>query len=86
MKKMITLSKKQKKFLFDKEYVTDKILEAASEPGWENYFINNYIWKLSNTGSIIKDLILIDKNTKTEDYSVSLILSLAQFNELLEVA
>jgi hypothetical protein len=82
---MIILTEKQKKFLFDKEYVTYKTLDAVIEPGWEKYFINNYIWKLANTGSIIKDLILIDKNTKTEDYSLGLILPLAQFNELLEV-
>ena len=44
---MKKLNKKQKQWLFDNHYVTAKVLDAAIEPGWQNYFIKCFNWELN---------------------------------------
>ena len=56
------LTNKQKQFLFDNGYVTAKVLDAAVEPGWKDYFIKSFDWELAGKDwSGIEKLYLIDK-------------------------
>lgn len=50
---MLQLNNIQKQWLFDKHYLTAKVLDAAIEPGWQDYFINHFNWNIfdeSNNG------------------------------------
>ena len=43
---MLQLNNIQKQWLFDKHYLTAKVLDAAIEPGWQDYFINYFNWNI----------------------------------------
>ena len=44
------LNKSQKQFLFENCYVDAQVLDAAVEPGWQDYFIKCFDWKLVDVG------------------------------------
>lgn len=95
------LNKKQKQFLFDNYYVDSRVLDAALEPGWQDYFIRCFDWKLEDinrreVGSrqYYGTLKLIDngksimgKATKGEvDYTIDLIFQGNDYETLRKVA
>ena len=43
---MLQLNNLQKQWLFDRHYVTAKVLDACVEPGWQDYFINYFNWNI----------------------------------------
>lgn len=45
-REMLTLNEKQKRWLFENDYVTAKVLDACIEQGWREYYINYFDWKL----------------------------------------
>lgn len=45
------LNNEQKRFLFEKGYVTSKVLDACVEPGWQEYFIKNFNWLIDDTNN-----------------------------------
>lgn len=75
------LKKAQKKFLFEKGYVSAKVLDADTEPGWQDYFIKFFDWKLEeqknsygfNTLHLVADdgdyWYNIDLNFRNNDYN-----------------
>lgn len=44
----MNLNDKQKQFLFNKYYVTAKVLDACEEEGWKDFYIKCYTWKLED--------------------------------------
>ena len=55
------LNKKQKQFLFDNYYITAKVLDAAVEEGWKDFFIKCYDWSLEGKDQYgFEKLYLID--------------------------
>ena len=68
----MTLNNKQKQFLFDKGYVNSKCLDALTYKGWQNYFIDNFIWKLELNYNAFgfNELHLIDKDMKCISYEI----------------
>ena len=42
------LNKTQKQFMFEHGYADAKVLDACVEPGWMNYFISKFDWKLED--------------------------------------
>lgn len=62
--KKITLNATQKRFLFKQHYVTAKVLDAAVEEGWQDFYINCFDWELdleyNNYG--FRDLKLVEKD------------------------
>lgn len=70
---MMILNKNQKQFLFDAKYVDSKVLDAAIYPGWEQYFINNFTWKVAtNPGNRFKTLIIADKQNPEVYYETAI--------------
>jgi len=93
------LNKKQKQFLFENYYVDSRVLDAALEPGWQNYFIRCFDWKLEDvqerwSGQKYGTLKLIDNGksimgaaTKGEvDYTIDLIFQGNDYETLRKVA
>ena len=80
------LNKKQKRFLFDNYYVTAKVLDAATTPGWQDYFINNFDWTLEGKDQYgFEKLYLKDKDTKDIDYRIGLIFQDDDYNKLMNI-
>lgn len=71
---MLNLTKKQKEFLFEKEYVTAKTLDALTTKGWQQYFINNFDWKLETQKNNYRmnDLYLFSRKS---DFSYHILLN-----------
>ena len=70
---MLILNKNQKQFLFDAKYVNSKVLDAAVEPGWEQYFINNFTWKVATSPENgFKTLIIADKRNPEVYYETAI--------------
>ena len=72
---LITLNDKQKQFLFDKRiYVDREVLDSLNYKGWENYFIENFHWKLETDLNCwrMRELVLISKRTSEIDYKIEL--------------
>ena len=72
------LNKSQKEFLFKNCYVDAKVLDAAVEPGWQNYFIRCFNWNLVDvkerwSGQKYGTLRLVDKDDKDFVYEFTLI-------------
>ena len=72
------LNNQQKQFLFNNCYLTAKTLDAAVEPGWQNYFIKCFDWNLvdireSYSGQKYGTLRLVDKDDKDFTYEFKLI-------------
>lgn len=69
-----TLNNKQKHFLVDNEYVTRKSVDSLNTINWEDYYIDNFEWKLdlSYNRYYMNDLILINKDTNEEDFRIML--------------
>ena len=88
---MKKLNKAQKQFLFENRYVDAKVLDACGEPGWQNYFIDWFDWKLENVsesslGQKFGTLKLIDKSDKSIAYEIDLIFQDDDYAKLLELA
>jgi len=68
------LNKKQKEFLFEKYYVTAKVLDACVEDGWQNYFIKWFNWELKTELDQygFHRLYLKDKDDGTIEYTIGL--------------
>ena len=63
--RLLTLNEKQKRFLFiDRTYVTAKTLDAATYPGWRDWFIDDFEWVLDLDDDRwgFKTLTLTEKN------------------------
>lgn len=43
---MILLNKNQKRYLFDKHYITAKVLDSLVYENWEDFWINNFDFSL----------------------------------------
>lgn len=87
------LNDKQKQFMFDHYYADAKVLDAALYPGWQNYFIKNFNWKLvdidrRDVGSrqYFGQLQLVDKKSKEVDYQYMVIFQDNDFELLKAVA
>ena len=83
------LSKQQKEFLFKNGYVDAQVLDADTEPGWQNYFIKYFNWKIEDvrerwSGQKYGTLKLIDKDDKDFTYEFMLIFQNDDYNRLLE--
>jgi len=84
MTSMTKLNKKQKQFLFDNYYVTAKVLDAATLPGWQNYFINEFDWTLEGKDQYgFEKLYLKDKGTDDIEYRVGLIFQNDDYAKLI---
>jgi len=46
---MRQLNNTQKQWLFDRHYMTAKVLDACVEPGWQDYYINCFNWMLDDS-------------------------------------
>ena len=84
------LNKQQKQFLFDNYYVTARVLDAAVEPGWKDYFIKCFNWSLANmwegkSGQKYGTLKLIDKKDKDFTYDIGLIFQGNDYFKLLNL-
>lgn len=86
------LTNKQKEWLFEKGYVTAKVLDAVVEPGWKNYFIKSFDWELAGVDRYgLERLYLIDKgkwNIKDKGeivYTIGLIFQDDDYNELQNI-
>ena len=68
------LTKKHKWFLFDNNYVTAKVLDAAYLGAWQDYFINNFRWELSEHKDAygFYRLYLRDKKTDDIEYTIGI--------------
>lgn len=93
------LNKKQKQFLFENYYVDSRVLDAALEPGWQNYFIRCFDWKLVDIGErwsgqkygtvklVDNGKSIMGKATKGEvDYTINLIFQGNDYFRLLKLA
>ena len=80
------LNKNQKRFLFDKNYITAKVLDSLTYKGWENYFIKNFDFELAGKDRYgLEKLYLKDKKTKDIEYIVELIFQNDDYKKLLEI-
>jgi len=80
------LNKNQKHFLFDNYYITTKTLDAVVHDGWENYFINNFVWELVGKDRYgLERLYLKDKKTGDIEYTLGLIFQDNDYNILLDI-
>lgn len=81
------LNDKQKQFLFFKDYLTAKVLDACEEQGWKNYFIQYFEWELveSSWGGSWYRVVLIDKKTKEIYYDVSVNFQGKDFQKLMKL-
>ena len=85
------LNKKQKQFLFDNYYATARVLDACVEPGWQNYFIKHFDWKLEDvqerwSGQKYGQLKLVDKEDKRVVYDYMVIFQGNDYFRLLKLA
>lgn len=64
----IKLNKKQKQFLFDNYYVDAKVLDALIYKGWQNYYIDNFTWILSENLNMWNMRTLTIFNSDNEIY------------------
>ena len=66
----MTLNNKQKQFLIDKGYVNAKYLETLTYQDGQNYFIDNFIWKLDLNYNAFgfNELYLINKDMNCMSY------------------
>lgn len=85
------LNKSQKLFLFDNCYVDAQVLDAAVEPGWMNYFIRCFDWKLVDvgerwSGQKYGTLKLIDKDDSDFTYNISLYFQGNDYLRLLKLS
>ena len=71
---LIKLNDRQKRFLFDNDYVTAKVLDAEVYRGWENYFIDNFKWELETMENKYYMYPLYIKD-KTGDYVYRVLLN-----------
>lgn len=66
------LNDKQKQFLFDKKYITSKMLDALVYEGWQNYFIRHFNFEatkfLRQEG--LYELDLVEKETDVYSYNL----------------
>lgn len=84
------LNKSQKQFLFENCYVDAQVLDAAVEPGWMNYFIRCFNWKLVDvgerwSGQKYGTLKLIDKDDSDFTYNISLYFQNDDYFKLLKL-
>jgi len=80
------LNNKQKQFLFDKHYITAKVLDALVEDGWQNYFIKSFDWELAGKDIYgFERLYLKDKKSKDIEYIAGLLFQGDDYNKLLEI-
>ncbi len=82
------LTDKQKQFLFDEYYIDSKGLDAAVYKGWQNYFIDNFDWKLVDIGTHARGqkygtLILTAKKDKSVRYESLVIFQGDDYNKLI---
>ncbi|MBP5468167.1 MAG: hypothetical protein J6Z11_02860 [Candidatus Riflebacteria bacterium] len=85
------LNKFQKQFLFENYYATAKVLDACVEPGWQNYFIKHFDWKLEDvqerwSGQKYGQLKLVDKEDKRVVYDYMVIFQGNDYFRLLKLA
>lgn len=85
------LNKSQKQFLFENCYVDAQVLDAAVEPGWMNYFIRCFDWKLVDvgerwSGQKYGTLKLIDKDDSDFTYNISLYFQGNDYLRLLKLS
>ena len=85
------LNKSQKQFLFENCYVDAPVLDAAVEPGWMNYFIRCFDWKLVDvgerwSGQKYGTLKLIDKDDSDFTYNISLYFQGNDYLRLLKLS
>lgn len=83
------LNKSQKQFLFENYYVDAQVLDACVEPGWMNYFIRCFDWKLEDvqerwSGQKYGQLKLVDKDDKRVAYDFMLIFQGNDYFRLLK--
>jgi hypothetical protein len=83
------LNKSQKQFLFEHCYVDAQVLDAAVEPGWMNYFIRCFNWKLEDvrerwSGQKYATLVLEDKDDKEFNYKFTIIFQDNDYMKLLK--
>lgn len=81
----IILNEKQKQFLFENGYVDAKSLDAAIEPGWKKYFLENFIWILDadQTAYRTRPLVLVDADFPTYPaYSIEIIFHKYDFEKI----
>ncbi len=67
------LNEKQKQFLFDKKYITSKMLDALVYEGWQNYFIKNFDFEMTEFKGRQKSLYeleLVEKETGVDAYNL----------------
>ena len=62
------LNKKQKQFLFDNYYVDAEVLDALTYKGWQNYYIDNFTWVLSENLNMWRMRTLTIFNKDNEIY------------------
>ena len=84
------LNKKQKQFMFSHYYADARVLDAALEPGWQNYFIKCFDWKLVDiserwSGQKYGQLKLVDKEDKRVAYDYMVIFQNNDYEELLKL-
>lgn len=85
------LNKSQKQFLFENCYVDAQVLDAAVEPGWMNYFIKCFDWKLedireSRSGQKAGIVKLVDKDDKDFTYDISVYFQNNDYLRLLKLS
>lgn len=85
---IIKLNDNQKQYLFDKHYVTRKVLDSLSYVGWKKFFIENFNWSLDLSFNkwYMNDLILVDKDTSEESYRIYLNFQEEDLTKLLNIS